>query len=49
MSKKPSKDQLIQDLTTDLQRVQAEFINFKTRTEQLTNSESTTKKISSNK
>ena len=34
MSKKPSKDQLIQDLTTDLQRVQAEFINFKTRTEQ---------------
>lgn len=34
MSKKPTKDQQIQDLTADIQRVQAEFINFKNRTEQ---------------
>lgn len=34
MSKKPTKDQQIQDLTADLKRIQAEFINFKTRSEQ---------------
>jgi molecular chaperone GrpE len=34
MPKKPTKDQQLQDLTADLQRVQAEFINFKNRTEQ---------------
>lgn len=34
MSKKPTKDQQIQDLTADIQQVQAEFINFKNRTEQ---------------
>lgn len=34
MPKKPTKDQQIQDLTADLQRIQAEFINFKNRTEQ---------------
>lgn len=34
MPKKPTKDQQIQDLTADIQRIQAEFINFKNRTEQ---------------
>lgn len=34
MSKKVTKDQQIQDLTADIQRVQAEFINFKNRNEQ---------------
>jgi molecular chaperone GrpE len=33
VSKKPTKDQQIEALTADLQRIQAEFINFKNRTE----------------
>lgn len=34
MSKKPTKDQQIESLTNDIQRIQAEFINYKSRTEQ---------------
>lgn len=34
MPKKPTKEQHIQEITADLQRVQAEFINFKNRSEQ---------------
>ena len=33
MNKKTTKDQQIADLTADLQRLQAEFINFKNRSE----------------
>lgn len=33
MTKKLTKDEQITELTTDLKRVQAEFINFKTRSE----------------